>query len=511
MMPIARRRKLAGQALVIFVLSIMALTGLLVIAVDGGMIYLDKRRLQNAADAAALAGGDATENLPLANSYTSAHQAALNEIYHNLFPGTTVPTVPAGAAASYTTTAQSGTYQFVLTASVAAPNWDTYRAVINHAYVFFAAGAIGFGPSSCTLGATTTNGAICLQAHAKMLAGTYPFALILLDDQNTQNENLSFNGNNGKLVLHDGGTKGGAFSNESMDASHGSVYFNPCGTSGDLWAVNESATGGASSATPAHTYGYQGDSETYPCINHPGLPYPKSSIHIPFPNYPEPTVCSAPSCTVTTPLTASGGTYYLCPGTYSGTLSESSGGSTIYMYPGVYRFTAQIAMSLSGGTIENAGAGQYPPPNGATLINCAGYNTTTPPANGDYGIIVEFKPPDCTQSGFQVSGQSNLIFHPSPKYNNISFYIENNGAGYPGFGCSTNTPAGTHMVNITGNANINIYGAFYGPGDNMFFCGNGSGYGVGQIIAWTMQVCGNGSIDEHYNPAYLPYFRGLIE
>lgn len=66
-------------------------------------------------------------------------------------------------------------------------------------------------------------------------------------------------------------------------------------------------------------------------------------------------------------------------------------------------------------------------------------------------------------------------------------------------------------MNITGQANLNIYGAFYGPGDNMFFCGNGAGYGVGQIIAWTAAICGNGTVDEHYNPAYLPYFRGLIQ
>src|SRR5207237_6476041 len=138
-----RRRKLAGQALIIFALAIMAMTGLLVIAVDGGSIYLDKRRLQNAASAGALAGGDAAENLPLQTYYT-AHQVALNEIYHNLFPGTTVPTVPAGAAATYTTTAFSGTYQFVLTANVANLAQDTYTAVVNHAYTFFAAQALGF-------------------------------------------------------------------------------------------------------------------------------------------------------------------------------------------------------------------------------------------------------------------------------------------------------------------------------------------------------------------------------
>lgn len=45
----------------------------------------------------------------------------------------------------------------------------------------------------------------------------------------------------------------------------------------------------------------------------------------------------------------------------------------------------------------------------------------------------------------------------------------------------------------------------------MFFCGTGAGYGIGQIIARTMVVCGNGTPDQHYDPAYLPYFRGLIQ
>src|SRR5207244_11122421 len=141
----------AGQALIVVALAMRALTGRPVIPVDGGSIYLDKRRLQNAADAGALAGGDAAESLPL-RTYYQAHQAALNEIYHNLFPGTTVPTVPAGAAATYTTTAFSGTYQFVLTASVASLVQDTYLAVVNHAYTFFAAQALGFPSSTCTLG-----------------------------------------------------------------------------------------------------------------------------------------------------------------------------------------------------------------------------------------------------------------------------------------------------------------------------------------------------------------------
>ena len=500
-----RRRKLAGQALIIFALAILAMTGLLVIAVDGGSIYLDKRRLQNAADAGALAGGDAAESLPL-RTYYIAHQAALNEIYHNLFPGTAVPTVPVGAAATYTATAFSGTYQFVLTADISNVSQDTYLAVVNHAYNFYAAQAIGFGSSTCTLGATTTTNAVCLQARAKALAATYPFALILLNDQNLNFENLSMNGSNAKLILHDGGTKGGAFSNESMNVGNGSVYFNPCGTSGDLWAANESGAGAGN--IPSHSWGHYGDVGVYPActVNTLNTPYPKSSVKIPFPNYPEPPVTGP---TYSPALTASGGTYYLCPGTYQGTLSESSPGSIVIMYPGVYRFTAPIAMTLTGGTIRGALATDYPIPGAATSVNCTGYNTTTAPT--DLGLIIELKAADCTTNTFKVAGGSTTItLRPSPKYNNISFYIELL-APYPGLGCSSATPGGTHVVNISGSASLNIYGAFYGPGDNMFFCGNGAGYGVGQIVAWTMQLCGNGTIDEHYNPAYLPYFRGLIQ
>jgi Flp pilus assembly protein TadG len=503
MMHSYRRRKLAGQALIIFALAILAMTGLLVIAVDGGSIFLDKRRLQNAADSGALAGGDAAENLPL-RTYYIAHQAALNEIYHNLFPGTAVPTVPAGAGATYTATAFSGTYQFVLTANVANFAQDTYLAVVNHAYTFYAAQAIGFGASTCTLGATTTSNAICLQARAKALAATYPFALILLDDQNVQYENLQMGGSNAKLILHDGGTKGGAFTNESMTAGNGSITFNPCGGSGDLWAANESLIGGTN--IPGHTLGYQGDTGAYPTCGVPTSPYPKNTVKIPFPNYPEPPVTGP---TYSTNITVSGGTYYLCPGTYSGSLSESSPGSTIILYPGVYRFTAPVALTLSGGALRGATALDYPLPGGATDLNCTGYNVSSAPS--DLGLIIELKAPDCTTNTFAVSGGSTTItLRPSARYNNISFYIELFGP-YPGLGCSLSIPAGSHVVSITGQASLNIYGAFYGPGDNMFFCGNGSGYGVGQIIAWTMRICGNGTVDEHYNPAYLPYFRGLIQ
>jgi len=48
-----------GQALVLVALGIVVLLGFVALAVDGGMVYSDRRHAQNAADAASLAGGSA--------------------------------------------------------------------------------------------------------------------------------------------------------------------------------------------------------------------------------------------------------------------------------------------------------------------------------------------------------------------------------------------------------------------------------------------------------------------
>jgi len=45
-----------GQALVLLVFAMVVLIGFVALAIDGGMVYSDRRRAQNAADAAALAG-----------------------------------------------------------------------------------------------------------------------------------------------------------------------------------------------------------------------------------------------------------------------------------------------------------------------------------------------------------------------------------------------------------------------------------------------------------------------
>jgi Flp pilus assembly protein TadG len=62
-----KRSRESGQAIVLLVISIVVLLGFTALAIDGGMVYSDRRRAKNAADTAALAGaGEAASKLQIA-------------------------------------------------------------------------------------------------------------------------------------------------------------------------------------------------------------------------------------------------------------------------------------------------------------------------------------------------------------------------------------------------------------------------------------------------------------
>jgi hypothetical protein len=490
------RRTRAGQALVIFALSFTFLFGLLVVGIEGGMMYVDRRQLQNAADAGALAGAYALESLPLP-TYSPAHQKALQVLIDNL-PGTTMPgTIP--ATANFSQSLGNGYTATVVTTG--GTGWDSYKITVTHVFNLQLGTGLGFGNPT-------------LVALAKAQSGTYPFALILLQNDAAQYDNLQPGGNTGVQLLRVAGATagGGGFSNEGFGVGTGggaALSFSPCGTAGDVWAVNEKPSSGTNLA--GRTTGQTGDST---CTVHPPS-YPKPQISpLPFPSYPEPAVTGT---SYGTALTGSG-TDYLCPGTYTSTISNTNG-NTIVLTPGVYRFTAANAVNLSGGSFRSALSTDYQavsPYNintGGTILNCSG--TPTKPADGDYGVIIEFAPTGCNVNQYTMSGGATVDLYPSPKYNKIGFYVElYGGAGWHAT-CPYNAVgpviAGTHVINISGNGAYSIRGAIYGPADNGSFSGNGAGYGVGQMIVWTATVVGNGTLKENYDPAYLPYFRGLIQ
>jgi hypothetical protein len=223
------------------------------------------------------------------------------------------------------------------------------------------------------------------------------------------------------------------------------------------------------------------------------------------PGYPEP---PAPAFVATNGASVlNGPPNYLCPGHY-GNKIQIQGGGTGVLLPGVFHVDAggvQVQGTLrtmNVGEVISAGAS----------VNCPLTLPYTAPT--DTGAIIEITPANtsgfttCSQHQFSVTAAATVTLQPSPKYYNISIYVET----MPNWQTTcTAAPWGTNVVAILGNSNYSIYGSIYGPADNMQIGGAGGGWGVGQIVAWTMKVNGTGNVTETFDPTKIPVIKGLIQ
>jgi hypothetical protein len=86
----SKRDSQSGQAFIIMVFMIVGLFGFAALAIDGGMLYTERRRAQNAADAGALAAALAKVQM------VNLHVKALQRIESNGYPTTWGPCDPPG-------------------------------------------------------------------------------------------------------------------------------------------------------------------------------------------------------------------------------------------------------------------------------------------------------------------------------------------------------------------------------------------------------------------------------
>ena len=479
-----RKRGRLGQAVVLVAASAMVLAGILMLALDGGLLYLDRRQLQSAADAAALAGAEYLwQSYP--QSYTLSHQQAMTVLTSTLL-GTAMPSPFSPVAAQVDNggggpLSIGGGYSVVLTATPL-----TYQATVYHQHPYVVAPVHGFAASQR------------ISVTAKAENANLPFAMVLLQTP-SQYANLQLNGTPTGLLLQKAGGAagaGGVFSNESIDPASGSIWFgsSSCntpggGSSGDLWAYNESQQD-------------QGDVNTgvFCGQNPPEVQVP--SAQLPDPGYarPQPPAASWPG------LTVSGGTEFLCPGSYTDAIVVQAGATAILL-PGVFRV-------LSSGVKVSGTLRTMQPGDGLASGPTNGVCTVPSPLPSDVGVVVEVVPADdgsliCKKHVFQtIGGVSSISLVPSPLYNNISLYIET----MPNWQtiCKQGV-GGTNVVQITGGGSYSVKGAIYAPADNVVISGGGAGTGVGQIIAWTANFNGNGTVTETYDPAGLPFLKGLIQ
>jgi hypothetical protein len=483
-------RRQSGQAVVLVAASAIVLAGILMLALDGGSMYLDRRQLQSAADAGALAGAEFLQGVP--PSYPAIHRQALNVLLLNL-PGTTMPAAcspscPDSSNFGGPPPALQGSLGNGYTVQLTAQSSYRYQVQIWHTHSVAVAPIHGF----------QTTVPVWVTATARN--ATLPYAVVVLQDQIAQYSNLQINGTPGGLNLSNAagvpGGRGGVFSNASINPGTGMITFNPgCPAAGDLWAVSESAADQARVNTEVSGSGCS--------------PEPKAGAHISFPTYPEPPTPSFVASNGASVLT--GQTTYLCPGQYGNQINIQSGAVGILL-AGAY--AVQAGGVKVDGILRTWQPGDFPVNTPITSAYCPVGKQITQSDIDDPGVIVEITPANasgstvCNKHQFQASGTSSITLVPSKKYYNINLYIEtmNNWQTT----CSS-TPYGTNVVSITGGGFYNIQGTIYGPADNMKINGGAAGSGVGQVVAWTLTLGGNGALNETFDPAYLPYLKGLIQ
>ena len=177
-------------------------------------------------------------------------------------------------------------------------------------------------------------------------------------------------------------------------------------------------------------------------------------------------------------------------------------GAEAVMLPGVYQIEANGADIQ--GTLRTVRPSELP------YVTACG----TVPVGADLGVIIEITPANnsgtttCNKHIFSAASTSTIELTPSPQYFNISIYIET----MPNWQTTcTSAPLGTNVLKFSGGSCYSILGALYGPADNMTLTGSACGSGVGQIVAWSLTVNGNGNVNETFDPSKLPYMKGLTQ
>jgi Flp pilus assembly protein TadG len=479
-------RKQSGQAVVLVAVAVVVLTAILALALDGGGIYLDRREVQNAADSAALAGAELLMTVP--PSYSSIHNQAIANLVKNL-PGTSTSATVCSAScpnlANIGIPGGSGIGTINLGAGYFAQLWVntsyTYQVTVWHTHQVAVAPIHGFQST------------IPLAAHATAQNANLPYAVVVLQDKPaySQYHDLNIGASTAVLGLQGGGgpaARGGVFSNANIDPGNGipAITFSPAGNAGDLWAVNEASGDQSLLNAVGRVTGQQ-----------TGGTLPRLASHLDSPKYPEP----APPAASFGGTTVSSGTVYLCPGQYTNQINVQSAGTAI-LFPGVYQVQAG-GVNVQG-TLRTLTAADLP-------ISGCGQTVTS---GADLGAIIEVRPDNtggsnrCDKNQFVAGSSSTITLTPSLKYFNVNVYVETMAAWQT---TCTSAPLGTNVVQFSNGSCYNVGGAIYGPADNMVMAGNACGTTVGQVIAWTLNVNGSGTLNATFTPSNLPYMKGLTQ
>ena len=348
------RRRQAGQAIVLIAVILVVLFGFLGLAIDGGRGYLDRRGLQSAVDAAALA---AAYNYMNNSDYSQAETAATNDFAVNQRLYMT-PTC-SGYGSLLATCAFNDSTNEVLTISVTNRSIAgvSFTATAGHHIPVTIMQVLGAG-AGFQVGATAT--AVARQAEANGAA---------------------------ILTLSPAGCSGGGNSMNFTGTSTTQV-------TGDVWSDGNINDNGVANGTVTGNV-------VDICPTMPPSPLPNFTVSgsqvngftMPDPGYPQPALSSTAQAWDGT----NGATEE--PGTYASDPKLGGGAGCSFLDGGVYTFAA--GYTFNGGFVSN----EVRPPDEPETVTAGTPNvtTTTTALSGNINSIAINPMPGGFPQGSQVS------------------------------------------------------------------------------------------------------------
>jgi Flp pilus assembly protein TadG len=398
-------RSESGQVLVLVTLSLFVLIGFVALAVDIGYLYNVRRRMQTAADAAAVAGANALQGSNSANYQQAAKDVASLDGFATGSNNVTVTVGPPATPPNPT----SGTYVEV----------DIAQAVPT-----FFLGVIGY--STMNVSARAVAGAI-----------NGPACIYALDP--TANAALGISGS--APINSDCGVMVDSSSASALSAS-GSATLNAPLTG----IVGDAQISGSASVNPP------------PKTNVASAPNPLAYLQ-------EPTVgsCTYTGCSVSgsgnaaaaCKSTTIGGVVYLNPGVYCGGISIS-GSSSVFFNPGTYILDGGGLNASGSTTLNGSGVVFYDTADsshsyGPITLSGSSHANLSAPTSGPLAGILFFQDPSVKGGqGSTISGSSGSSFDGA-------LYFPTTAVNYSGSsGASGYTIVVADTITLSGSASMTI-------------------------------------------------------
>jgi len=453
------RRRERGQILVLFAGGIVALLIIAALAFDVGMLLVERRAEQNAADAAALAGARYVITNP-AKAEAAARQIAKANGFDDADPNqvVTVHIPPVHGRyvgfSGFIEVEIEGTKASIFGGIIGRPDWDVgvMAVATNRQDLTCPFSMLALNPTACK--AINVSGGCIVEAHANIQSNSNG-ADCSPDDP------VGFSRTGGSTINVVAPDATCRVVGELLDQGSGSMT---CTVAENSFALPDPLRNLAAPAKPPLAapmkYAGTGTAPSRP-RNCPG--------GTPAPNEASPSTCKIPATGGPSPVP-----WILYPGLYPGGL-EISQGRIVYLMPGIYWIGGGGLQVKGGASIMSVATEADAKPTVAASTWGGGvmiYNTSLPAAAGG---AIDFNGSGATM---KLKPLNVPTTDPNAIYNHIVIFQDR---------------TLTTSVTLNGSASsTEVDGIIYVPAGQVKLNGNGGTLIVDQIIADTFDINGNG-------------------